>query len=185
MDEIIISEVIDGIPLNLRSSRGLFSKYRIDLGTRLFLENIILPEEGNVVDVGCGYGPIGIFIAKKNPKLKVYMVDIDPLAIKYAKINSEINKVSDRVIVVKSDVLRNVPKIGFNAIYSNPPLLKGKKFLYDLIQQSFEYLNKNGFLQIVLYKGEENALKIMKEIFGNSKILKRSKGYAIILSVKN
>ncbi|MEM0174423.1 MAG: methyltransferase [Sulfolobaceae archaeon] len=187
MSEELILEVIDGIPLVLKSSSGLFSKSKLDLGTKVLLENIKIPEgkDINVIDVGCGYGPIGIFLAKKNPNLIVYMVDIEPLAIKLAKRNAEINGVKDRVIVIQSDIFEKVPKIKFKAVYSNPPLSRGKEFLQKLVIQSYEYLEKGGFIQIVVYKGEENAKELLKKFFGNYELIKRIKGYSILIAVKD
>jgi len=187
VEEDIVVDVINGIPLFLKTYSGLFSKRKIDLGTRVLLENIKVPEgeKVNVVDVGCGYGTIGIFLAKKNPNLIVYMIDIDPLAVKLAKKNAELNGVSDRVVIIQSDLLENLPRVGFKAIYSNPPLSKGKEFLQKLSIQAYEYLEKGGFIQIVVYKGEENAKRYLESVFGNSQAVKRVKGYSILIAVKD
>lgn len=66
----VVLDVINGIPLSFHSSAGVFSKRKVDTGTRSLLENLVIPKEGLVADVGCGYGPIGIYVALSNPSLR-------------------------------------------------------------------------------------------------------------------
>jgi 16S rRNA G1207 methylase RsmC len=168
----------------LESTSGLFSKDKLDLGTRILLENLILPESGTVADVGCGYGPIGIFIALKNPNLKVYMLDVDKKAVYFSSRNVKRYKLDDRVFVIRSDIFSALPKeVKFNGIYSNPPLKAGKEFIIRLVNESHERLEKGGIIELVVYKGEENVINEFKKYF-DSKVLKREKGYSIILAVK-
>lgn len=184
-DEYIIADVINGIPLTLISSSGVFSKKELDLGTKMLLENAIIPEEGIIADVGCGYGAIGIYIALKNPNLKIYMIDIDYKALKLAMKNAEINGVRDRMIFIKSDILDSIPnEVKFSAIYSNPPLSKGTNFLEKLESQAYYKLTKGGFIQLVVYKGENNVVKIFNKRF-RIELIKRKKGYSIITIVKD
>jgi 16S rRNA G1207 methylase RsmC len=168
----------------LESTSGLFSKDKLDVGTRILLENLILPESGTVADVGCGYGPIGIFIALKNPNLKVYMLDVDKKAVYFSSRNVMRYKLDDRVFVIRSDIFSALPKeVKFNGIYSNPPLKAGKEFIIRLANESHERLEKGGIIELVVYKGEENVINEFKKYF-DSKVLKREKGYSIILAVK-
>lgn len=176
----IIDEVIDGIPLSLISRPNLFSKKKIDLGTRVFIENLIIPVEGIVVDLGCGYGPIGIFVALKNPRLKVIMLDKNPLAVKTAKLNVERYGLQDRVEVVQSDVLEKINN-KVTVIYSNPPLSKGTDFLDKFAEQAHDRLEEKGFIEMVVYKGENNVIKYFSRYFTNVKVTKRIKGYSIIV----
>ena len=182
---IIVNDVVNGIPLSLESSSGLFSKNRLDLGTKVLLENLVLPESGIVADVGCGYGPIGIYIALKNPNLKVYMLDIDKKAVYYSTRNVIRYGLQNRVFVVRSDIFSNIPPdLRFNGIYSNPPLKAGKDFIERLAKESYERLEKGGVVEIVVYKGEVNAIKLFKEKFENVDVYKRVKGYSLILARK-
>ncbi|MEM3225555.1 MAG: methyltransferase [Saccharolobus sp.] len=184
MDKYVITAVINGVPITLLSTYGIFSKKELDLGTRLLLENIIIPQDGTVADVGCGYGPIGIYVALRNPNLKIYMIDVNHIALKMASKNAEINGVKNRVIFLKSDVFDQLPtEISLNAIYSNPPLSKGVNFLKKLESQAYDRLVKEGFIQLVIYKGEDNVKKIFGQRFDISNI-KRQKGYSIITIVK-
>lgn len=184
MSEFIVNDVVNGIPLSLVSSYGVFSKNKLDLGTKVLLENLILPDEGVVADVGCGYGPIGIYIALKNSKLKVYMVDIDEKAVYLAEKNVRRYKLENRIIVIKNNILEDL-NVKFNGIYSNPPLKAGKIFIEKLAQQAFEKLTTNGIIEVVVYKGEENTLLIFNQYFNEVNILKRLKGYSIIMAVKH
>ena len=184
MSEFIVNDVVNGIPLSLVSSHGVFSKERLDLGTRSLLENIILPEKGVVADVGCGYGPIGIYIALKNPNLNVYMIDVDEKAVYLAERNIKRYKLEGRVKVLKNNILENI-QLKFDGIYSNPPLKAGKAFIEKLAEQSYEKLNQNAIIEMVIYKGEENVKLLFKKYFNDVRVIKRVKGYSIIVAVKN
>ncbi|BFH73452.1 methyltransferase [Sulfurisphaera javensis] len=182
--EFIVNDVVNGIPLSLVSSRGVFSKTKLDLGTKVLLENLILPEKGIVSDIGCGYGPIGIYIALKNPNLNVIMIDIDEKAVYLAEKNVKRYKLENRVKVIKNNILENID-IKFNGIYSNPPLKAGKAFIEKMSEQSYQRLETNGIVEVVVYKGEENVINLFRRYFNEVKVLKRIKGYSIIMAVKN
>lgn len=182
---LVVVAVVNGIPLSFISKSGLFSKKKLDTGTQLLLENLILPDQGTVIDIGCGYGPIGIYIAKIKRSLKIYMVDINPEAVKTTQQNAKLNNVEDRVVILKSDIFDEIPKdLKFDGIYSNPPLSKGRDFITRLITQSYERLNVNGIIELVLYKGQEIALELLNKTFGNAKLIKKSKGYNVVMAVK-
>ncbi|BCU70672.1 class I SAM-dependent methyltransferase [Stygiolobus caldivivus] len=181
-ETIFVNDVVNGIPLSLESSYGLFSKNELDLGTKVLLENLILPEKGVVADVGCGYGPIGIYVALKNPNLKVYMLDIDERAVYYSIKNVKKYGLQDRVNVIRSDVFDNLPKdVKFDAIFSNPPLKAGKKFIQKLASSSYDKLADDGLIELVVYKGEENVINLFKEKFELAEVYKRVKGYSLII----
>ncbi|MGC9106245.1 MAG: class I SAM-dependent methyltransferase [Thermoprotei archaeon] len=184
MDVITVSDVVDGIPLSLLSSHGVFSKKRLDLGTRILLENLDIVEEGVVADVGCGYGPIGIFVALKNPKLRVYMLDVNDRALALAKENVRRYNLEGRVTVLKSDALSGLPQdVVLDAIYSNPPLNQGLDFLVKLSDQAYGRLRPGGLIEVVVYKGEKNVLDVFGRHF-QVEVKKRSKGYSVIKAVK-
>ncbi|MEM0045404.1 MAG: methyltransferase, partial [Desulfurococcaceae archaeon] len=150
---VLIPLVIHGVSLQFVSYTSLFSGSSVDEGTLLLLENIKMPEEGVVLDVGCGYGIIGITIARLNSKLRVYMTDINPLAVRVSKLNAKINNVGERVTVLEGDRYDPVKGILFNGIYSNPPLSAGMKVVEDIVLGAKEHLTKDGFAQFVIAKG--------------------------------
>ncbi|MEM3926963.1 MAG: methyltransferase [Desulfurococcaceae archaeon] len=176
---VLIPLIIHGLSLQFISYTSLFSGSSIDEGTLLLLENIKIPERGKVLDIGCGYGVIGITIAKMNPNLIVYMIDISPLAVKASEINAKLNKVENRVVVLKGDRYKPVEKMVFNAIYSNPPLSAGMKIVEDIVLGAKNYLVSNGFAQFVLAKGGEYLAKKAREIYSVVETMSK-KGYILL-----
>ncbi len=169
-----------GVSLSLLSPPGLFSARRLDKGTELLLEFLEVPESGKVLDVGCGYGAIGLFIKAFNPKLDVYMVDINPQAVKFAKKNAERNNLE--VTVLLGDAYEPVDQLGirgFSTIVSNPPLAAGKDVVEKIIRGAPERLEKGGSLQVVLAKGGEWGEELFKELFRDVE-RKRKKGYTLL-----
>ena len=182
----IISDVVRGVAVEFIVEPGVFSRRRIDPGTKLLLESAIIPEEGNVLDVGAGYGVIGITIAKLNPKLKVYMVDINKRAVKLCKINAKLNRVEDRTFIFHGNLYEPLPKnLRFNMIISNPPYSAGFNIVEKLVRDAKTWLKEKGTLQLVVRKGDKKLRKIMKETFGNVKVLASKSGYKVLLSVKS
>ncbi|MDD1766696.1 MAG: methyltransferase, partial [Candidatus Methanomethyliaceae archaeon] len=175
---------IKGHRLELSSSSGIFSKDRIDLGTIVLLGSMVLPEEGEILDMGCGCGVIGITVAKVRPRSRVTMVDINPTAIKLAKENIEKNSVTN-AIAINSDLYSGLEGQKYDLIISNPPLAAGYKVVFPLIEDSKSHLKKGGYLQLVLRKGVNAIPKKMYEVFGNVELLSRKSGYKVFRSIKN
>lgn len=174
---------IHGVSLEFLTYSSLFSGREVDEGTRLLLEYIRLPNEGMVLDLGCGYGVIGITIAKLNPKLKVYMVDINPLAVKASRYNARHNGVEDRVVVLQGDLYEPVKGMVFDAIYSNPPLSAGRAVVERIITEGVNHLKDGGFMQLVLAKGGEYYRSVGERYFRKVDVL-RKKGYTILTMYK-
>lgn len=172
--------VIIGVPIKLYGGPGLFAKGELDKGTQLLIENLHLPQSGVVLDLACGNGIIGLYIALKRKDLEVYMSDVNPRAVELARLNSKINNVQDRVYVVLSDVYENLPKKKFSAIYSNPPLSAGWSVIEKMICEGPTHLIDNGFMEFVFAKGWEKAIEIGKRCFVDTKIIKSKWGYKII-----
>lgn len=175
----LLSLHIHGCLLEFVAYSSLFSGREIDKGTRLLLENIKMPREGIVLDVGCGYGAIGITLARINPKLKVYMVDINPLAVKTAKQNARLNGVEDRVVILQGDLYSPVDNMLFNAIYSNPPLSAGKSVVERIIVEGKKHLEEDGFIQLVLAKGGDYYAELARRTYSRIELI-RKKGYTIL-----
>ncbi len=180
----LISDFIRGVTVEFEVAAGVFSCDEVDKGTKLLLEYAEIPEEGVVLDVGCGYGVIGIVLAKVNPKLRVYMVDINREAVKLAKRNIKRNGVEDRVVVLHGDLYEPVKGILFDAIYSNPPLAAGMDVVKRIIIEAPQHLKEGGTLQVVVRKGAETVRKTMEQTFGNVKQLVSKWGYKVFLSRK-
>lgn len=176
-----------GFDLCFRSCDSIFSKNKIDDGTRALLNAIEKKCElkGYGLDLGCGLGVISIALIKKF-NVTFDMVDINNTAVKLSKENLIKNNVQKSAKVFYSDGFGEV-KEAYDFIVTNPPIKTGKKLLFDLMQGAFEHLNVNGQLILVIRKdhGMESLKKHLLEIFGNCEIIDRSKGFYILKCLKN
>jgi len=170
--------------LNFISDTGVFSRQTIDYGSRVLIEAIDFQNipEGNILDVGCGYGPIGMALAKDQQSRKVTMVDVNLRALDLAKQNAKDNNISN-VDIFESDVYKNVEE-KYALVVSNPPVRAGKEVVTAILEESKKYLLSNGELWIVLQKkqGAPSAKKLMDKTFGNVEVVTRDKGYYILKS---
>ncbi|MDR7080441.1 16S rRNA (guanine1207-N2)-methyltransferase [Neobacillus niacini] len=169
-----------------KTDNGVFSKKEVDFGSRLLIEVFELPNvEGPVLDVGCGYGPIGLSIANNYPERNVHMIDVNERAIELAKANAEQNAVQN-VEIYESDTLKSVKEFNFAAILTNPPIRAGKKTVHDIFDQSYEHLVTSGELWVVIQKkqGAPSAIEKLKERFTTVETIDKAKGYFIIKAVK-
>lgn len=162
------------------TDHGVFSKQGLDFGTRTLIETIPINKiNGDVLDLGCGYGPIGITI-KDNTDSNVDMIDINLRSLHLAKMNASKNNVS--VNIFESNGYSNVTK-KYDYIITNPPIRVGKKILYDLLFGAKEYLKENGELWLVINKnqGAKTVVKDLEKEY-NVEIVKKNKGFYIILA---
>ncbi|HHW37460.1 MAG TPA: class I SAM-dependent methyltransferase [Bacillales bacterium] len=169
------------------SDLGVFSKSEVDFGSKLLIDTIVIPAtRGNVLDIGCGYGPIGLTLAKENPDRQVEMVDVNERALQLARKNSEQNKVNN-VSIYQSDLFKNVMDHSFAMIVSNPPIRAGKKVVHEIFKQSFQHLTDQGELWIVIQKkqGAPSAIEKLKSLFNEVEVVAKKKGYYIIKSKKS
>ena len=160
------------------TDNGVFSKGEMDYGTYLLIQNILkLDISGKVLDLGCGYGPIGI-VLKKIKDVDVTMSDINNRAIHLTKMNAKKNNVV--VNIVNSDGYLNINDT-FDYIISNPPIRVGKQKLYELLRNSKKHLVENGKLIIVIRKaqGALSLIKDMNDIY-EIEVLDKAKGFFII-----
>lgn len=166
------------------SDSGVFSRQTVDYGSRVLIEAIDFQDipAGNILDVGCGYGPIGLSLAKEQDKRQVTMVDVNLRALGLAKKNADNNQIKN-VEIFESDTYKDV-KGKFALIVSNPPVRAGKNVVNSILADSKDYLEPNGELWIVLQKkqGAPSAKKLMDQTFGNVDVVVRDKGYYILRS---
>ena len=170
------------------SDAGVFSKNTVDFGSRLLIDSFSYPVTvtGPILDVGCGYGPIGLALAAANPDITVEMVDVNERSMQLAKRNAEVNQVKNMKIY-SSSIYDNVEGSNrFAAIVTNPPIRAGKETVHAILTQAYEYLMPGGTLTAVIQKkqGAPSAQKRMTEIFNNADVIARDKGYWIIQSTK-
>lgn len=170
-----------------KTDNGVFSKKEVDFGSRLLIETFQLPDiDGKILDVGCGYGPIGLSLAKHYVPRVVHMVDVNERAMELAKENAGINHISN-VVIYESDRLFGVKDKDFAAILTNPPIRAGKKVVHEIFEQSYEHLLPGGELWVVIQKkqGAPSAVEKLSEMFAEVEIVDKEKGYFIIKAKKD
>lgn len=171
-----------GQSFTILTDSGVFSKKMVDYGSQVLLNTLDFEKGKTLLDLGCGYGPLGISLAKVQG-VKPTMVDINNRAIDLAKQNAQKNGVEADIF--QSDIYEKVNGT-FDYIISNPPIRAGKQVVHTIISESINYLKVGGNLTIVIQKkqGGPSAKAKMEEVFGNVEILKRDKGYYILRSEK-
>lgn len=170
--------IIKGVTLKFKTDNNTFSKKGLDFGTRSLLESLNLNEiKGSILDFGCGWGPIGIYLSKVL-NIKIDMCDINERALKLSKKNAEKNKVN--VNIFKSDCFENIND-NYDYIITNPPIRIGKEKLYNILFSSIKHLNKNGKLYFVINKNQ-GAKSVIKDLNKNYivTLIKKNKGFFII-----
>ena len=165
--------------LRFLTDAGVFSRGEVDFGTDVLLRS--LPEDmaGLVLDLGCGWGAVGVSVGKKYPACRVVMSDVNERALDLARKNAAANGV--RAEAVQSDGLEQVNGF-FDYILTNPPIRAGKQVIYRLFAESAGKLNESGALYIVIRKqqGAESALKYLKTLFENVETVEKSGGFWVI-----
>ena len=166
---------------------GVFSRETVDFGSRVLIDTFNweeLPADGKILDVGCGYGPIGLAIAFASQRF-VEMVDINSRAVELAQGNANRNGIK-QVDIHQSNIYEAVHEETYAAIVSNPPIRAGKKVVHEILTGAYPRLKSGGTLTIVIQKkqGAPSAKSKMAETFGNAEIVHKEKGYYIIKSIK-
>lgn len=165
---------------------NVFSKATVDFGSRVLIDafdDAALPE-GPILDVGCGYGPMGLSLAHATSRF-VEMVDVNERAVELTKENAALNGIS-HIKAYPSYIYEAVETSDFAAVISNPPIRAGKSVVHEIISGAYDKLVDGGTLTIVIQKkqGAPSAQKKMEEVFGNAEIVTKEKGYFIIVSEK-
>ncbi|MFD2672480.1 class I SAM-dependent methyltransferase [Marinicrinis sediminis] len=180
-----IEEEIRGVRMSFMTDRGVFSKGGIDFGSRLLIETMQIPDQSRLLDVGCGYGPIGLFAQKLNATCQVTMIDINERALQLAATNAARNGL-DQVRIHQSDQLSAVQDQKFDMIVTNPPIRAGKQVVHGIFESAHACLNKGGTLWIVIQKkqGAPSAQAKLQDLFDEVEELTKDKGYRIYRAVK-
>lgn len=180
----MITATLKGKDFQFETKPGLFSKNEVDAGSKLLIEHMVIKPTDTVLDLGCGYGVIGLVAASAANQGKVYMVDTDIRAVKYSKINASLNKISN-VQIVASDGFEELPNIQFDVVVSNPPSHLPKETIIEFIEGARQHLTKGGKLYFV----DEKRIKPMikrefERVFGNYELLSQNSVYVVSAAVQ-
>ena len=177
---------VNGIIMNLFTDNGVFSKGKVDEGSLAFLKVLLPLDLGkNILDLGCGYGTLGLTLAVAKKEARVTLADINPRALNMCKRNAELHNLSNRVTILQSDIYEKIEG-PYDSIVVNPPIRAGKVVTYSMYEGAKQYLIDGGSLYIVIRKkqGAESAFKYLETVFENVSVLHKEKGYWIIKAQK-
>ncbi|HAX02208.1 MAG: hypothetical protein A2Y45_02795 [Tenericutes bacterium GWC2_34_14] len=184
-DEHILDLKIKDVSLRLYTNRGVFSKGGLDFGTKVLLESMDIPASSKtIIDMGSGYGPISIYLAKKYPDKHIFAFDVNERAVHLTRKNMEENHVSN-VEANVSFLFENV-KVKADVVVTNPPIRAGKQTIFKLYEEAYENLNSNGFLYVVIQKkqGAPSTYNKLLELFKHCEVIEKSAGYWVLLAQK-
>ncbi len=183
--DLLIEAELMGKPLKLATTWGIFSPREIDSGTDLFLKYLDIKEDEIALDIGCGYGPLGLAIAANAPKGQVHMVDKDFVAVDYANKNAKKNNLGNAKAYL-SNGLSAVPNgMMFTTVVSNIPAKVGKEMLSILLHDVHAHLEPGGQFVVVTINGLRQYMKRnFMEVFGNYDKVKQGKDYTISRCIK-
>lgn len=183
MPATVLHERVRGFDLHLETQTGVFAHRGLDAGTRLLIEAMKVSPRARVLDLGCGYGAIGIVAAKLATRGHAVLVDADIRATRLAERNLALNGVLNAEVVL-GDGVRDLPrKLRFDVVASNPPTHSGREVLDELVAGGYAVLKPRGQLYMVVNR----LLSLRKEVeraFGNAEIAARSGGYVVVRAVK-
>ncbi|MDQ1235772.1 16S rRNA (guanine1207-N2)-methyltransferase [Paenibacillus sp. SORGH_AS306] len=184
-DRRVLEATLRGKVFRFTSDAGVFSKTGIDYGSRVLIEAMDIHEDAQVLDVGCGYGPMGLSAAYLAAKGHVTMIDVNERAVQLAKENAKLNGITN-VTILESDLFSSVKGKMFDVILTNPPIRAGKSTVHTIFEEAFEHLNTNGTLWIVIQKkqGAPSAKAKLEELFEKVEEVTKDKGYRIFKATK-
>ncbi|WP_134702146.1 class I SAM-dependent methyltransferase [Ammoniphilus sp. YIM 78166] len=174
-----------GQTLKFTTDAGVFSKDRIDYGSVVLIEEMQIAETDLVLDMGCGYGPIGLVAAKLASRGRVTMADVNERAVALARSNATRNGIQN-VEVVQSFLFDNLGDREFDVILTNPPIRAGKQTVHQIFEEAYPRLRPNGSLWVVIQKkqGAPSAMSKLEELFPTVEKVTQDKGYWILQATK-
>ncbi|MFZ5816939.1 MAG: class I SAM-dependent methyltransferase [Bacillota bacterium] len=184
-DEANFTTTLRGMAFTFTTDAGVFSRDRVDFGSLLLIEVMQVSPTDTVLDLGCGYGPIGSVAARLASGGFVYLVDVNERAAELARRNLKANQITNAEVRV-GDALEPVRGIAFDTILTNPPIRAGKAVVYRMVDEAYAALKPGGSLWVVIQtkQGAPSMKKKLQETFGNVLDVDRKAGYHILQSVK-
>ena len=180
--DIRFTDEVAGERLDFVTTWGLFSPRRIDDGTRLLLDHVEVAPDDRCLDLGCGYGPIGLVFARKAARGHSTLIDKDFVAVEYSRRNAQLNGIRN-VDCLLSNGFDQIAERRFDVMASNLPAKVGRELLYTYLLDAWEQLNPGGRLYVVTITGLRRFIeKGFKEVFGNYDKLKQGRDYTVALA---
>lgn len=178
----LVRTYICGKSFEFLTASSVFSKRKVDCGTRLLIESMVLPEAGCVLDIGCGYGAVGIAVAAFKPKLHVVMTDVNARAVRLAKKNVVLNKAVN-VDVRYGFFYEPVEEFRFNCILSNPPISAGMETVKAIVAGAPKLMTTDSSFQMVIRSkiGAKLLPELFTETFGNCEVISRESGFRVLM----
>ena len=175
----------DGRELVFETDAGVFSKGRVDRGTRELIKAVTLDDGESFLDLGCGWGPVGISVAASHPTSEVWMVDVNERACELARANAQANGLRNAVVLC-GDGLAAVGGRKFDVIATNPPIRAGKSIVYRLVEEARDHLNPGGrFYAVARTKQGAGSLReFIHATFGDSDEPEIGGGYRVIRATR-
>jgi 16S rRNA (guanine1207-N2)-methyltransferase len=171
-----------GKPFEFLTASSVFSKRKIDSGTRLLIESAVLPPAGYVLDIGCGYGAVGIAVAALHPKLHLVMTDVNARAVRLAKKNVALNRVNNAEVRY-GYFYEPVEEFKFNCILSNPPVSAGMEIVKAIVVGAPKVMAAQASFQMVIRSkiGAKILPELFAETFGCCEVVARESGFRVLM----
>jgi 16S rRNA G1207 methylase RsmC len=183
-EDIVFTTNLRGHSLTFHSTWGLFSPREVDEGTELLLRHIEVRPEDDCLDLGCGYGPIGLTLAKLAPAGETLMVDKDFMAVDYANLNARLNHIANARAML-SNAFQHLDERRFDLVASNVPAKVGKEMLAIMLNDAHAHLRPGGRIWVVTITGLRRLFeRSLEDIFGNYEKVKQGKTYTVASAVK-
>lgn len=183
-EERMIEYKINEKTIKFISDNGVFSKGHVDIATN-FMLNVLIKEDikGKVLDVGCGYGTIGITLSKFF-NIDVTMLDINERALNLARKNVKLNNLNN-IKIIESDGFEKITE-EYDLIVTNPPIRAGKAVIYKIYEDAYNHLKANGVLYLVINKkhGAPSTKEFLMQLFGNCEVLDKKTGFNVLKCIK-
>jgi 16S rRNA (guanine1207-N2)-methyltransferase len=183
MPEVLVHERLRDFDLRIATQPGVFAHRGVDAGTRLLIESLRVSPTARVLDLGCGYGVIGIVAARLAPRGHAVLVDSDIRATRLAQRNLELNGIGNAEVVLGDGVHDLPARSLFDVVASNPPTHSGREVLEDFVRGAYKVLKPRGQLYLVINR----LLSLRREVeavFGAAEVVARSKGFVVLRAVK-
>jgi 16S rRNA (guanine1207-N2)-methyltransferase len=178
----IIHATLRGRSFEFLTSSSVFSKRKVDLGTHVLIDAMVLPPKGCVLDIGCGYGAVGIAAAATNPKLHVVMTDVNMRAVRLAKQNLEANRIGNAEVRY-GHLYEPIEDLQFDCVLSNPPVSAGMDTVKAIIEGAPKVMASGGSFQMVIRSkiGAKALPEAFHSVFGGCEVLARESGYRVLM----